>query len=199
MEELISKNELEELMKIKGETRGTTFKEDEDFILQERGKEGMEKMKEALVKLGCPIKFEDIHGWEFYPVGLEAVMLLLMKRLLGFGDDKIEECGFFGSRASFIIKVFLSHFVSIKMFAKQAPVMWNKYYTLGSLKIKELSEDNRQAIIAVEDFCLHPLHCLQLKGYFRGILGMIISQKVTCEEIKCIHKGDACHEFLIKY
>jgi len=199
MEEFISKKELKELMEIEGDTRGTTFKEDYDFILLKRGKEGLEKIKEALANLDNPIKFEEIHGWEFYPVGLEAFMLILMKKVLNFGDDEIEECGFFGSRSSLIMKIFFSHFVSVKMFANQAPVMWKKYYTRGILKVKEFNEEKKQAILTIEDFCLHPLHCLQLKGYFRGIVEMIVNSKVTCEEIKCVHRGDLLHEFLIEY
>lgn len=199
MEELISKKEAKELMELEGETRGTTFKEDRDFILYKRGKEGWEKVKKTLIDLGYPIKFEDFHGWQFYPVGLEGLMLLLMKRILNFKDEEIEECGFFGSRSSFIIKIFFSHFVSIKMFAEQGPVIWNKYYTKGALKLKELNEGKRQAILVIEDFRLHPLHCLQLKGYFRGIVKMITGGEVTCEETKCIFRGDDHHEFLIKY
>jgi hypothetical protein len=199
MEEFILEKELKELMKIEGDTRGTTFKEDYDFILLKRGKEGLEKIKEALVKLGNPIKFEEVHGWEFYPVGLEALMLLLMKKVLNFGDDDIEECGFFGSRSSLIMKIFFSHFVSVKMFADQSPIMWKKYYTRGTLKVKEFDEDKKQAILIIENFNLHPLHCLQLKGYFRGIVEMIVNSKVVCEETKCVHRGDPFHEFTIKY
>jgi len=199
MEEFISEKELKELMEIEGDTRGTTFKEDYDFILLKRGKEGLEKIKEVLVNLGNPIKFEEVHGWEFYPVGLEALMLLLMKKVLNFGDDEIEECGFFGSRSSLIMKIFFSHFVSIKMFADQSPVMWKKYYTRGILKVKEFNENKKQAILTIENFSLHPLHCLQLKGYFRGIVEMIVNGKVVCEETKCFHRGDPLHEFTIKY
>jgi len=199
MDELILEKEIKELISAKGETRGVTFQNYEGFILQEKGKEGMEKMKEALTKFGCPINFEGLHGWEFYPVGLEAVILLLMKKFFNFGDDKIEESGFYGSRSSFIIKVFLSHFVSMKKFASQAPEMWNKFYTEGALRIMEIDEAKKQAIIIVEDFRLHPLHCIQLCGYLRGVIEMITSSKVTCEELKCIHKGDEYHEFLIKY
>jgi len=195
----VSEKEFKEMMATKGETRGVTFKNYEGFILQEKGKEGVKKMEEALAQLGYPMKFGELHGWEFYPLGLEAVILVLMKRLFDFGDDKIEESGFFASRVGFIIKIFLSHFVSMKKFVEQAPVIWRKFYSEGVLDLKELNEEKRYAIATVRDFPLHPLHCIQLIGYLRGVVEMITGGKVTCEETKCFFKGDGYHEFIVRY
>ena len=199
MERIIPKEEIDELTKIKGEVRGMALKNHEDFIVKEKGREGLLELEKAMSELGFPVRHQKIEPWDFYPVYLEVIELLVIKKLFNFEDRKFEEIGVFGSKVSFIVKMFLKYFGSIGLMADRAPKIWEKYYTIGDLKIKGLSEKERCVTVAIEDFCLHPIHCLHLKGYFSNMVRTVVGKETTCQETKCVHKGDSFHEFLLKW
>lgn len=199
MEQIIEKEELEKLTKINGEVRGVALKSHADFILHQKGQLELDKLENVLAELGYPIKFKEIRIWDFYPVGIEIIELLAIKRLFGFEDDKFEDIGTFGSVSSFIMKLFMRYFSSIRMVVKQAPKIWKKYYTVGELKVKELDEKERRIVLTVENLFLHPIHCLHLKGFFSSVVQLVVKEKPSCEETKCVHKGDLLHEFVIRW
>jgi len=199
MEEIIPKEEISELTKIKGEVRGMALKNHEDFILKEKGEKGLAETEKAMSELGFPVNHKEIDPWEFYPVYLEAIELLVIKKLFDFEDKKFEEIGVFGSKVSFIVKLFLKYFGSVKLMASRAPKIWEKYYTIGDLKIKELNEEKKYLIVTINDFRLHPIHCLHMKGYFSNMVRTVVGKEITCQETKCVHKGDEFHEFILKW
>lgn len=197
MEEIITKEEFNEFMKLKGEIRGIGFQTEAKFVLKEEGEEGLKKLEDQMAKLGYP--YEDIKIMDFYPVGLLAVALVVIKRLFNYDDKKFQEMGEFESKFSLIIRLFMKYFVSLERVAKEAPKMWRKYYTIGDLKVVELNEKERYIVLRIENFSLHPILCQVLRGYFLNIVKMIIRHKTSCEEIKCTHKGDDYHEFSVKW
>lgn len=199
MEGIIPKDEAEGLMHIKGEVRGIAIKSHGDFIKKEKGEEGLEKVEKTMASLGYPLDYSKLVPWGFYPVGLEILELLVIKKLFNFEDQKFEEIGAFGSRTSFILKIFFKYFGSIKKIAEKAPEIWKKYYTIGDLKVKTLDEKKKYIILALDNLFLHPIHCLHLKGYFSSVVKMVIGKNVNCEEIFCPHRGGQYHEFLIKW
>lgn len=135
MEQIISKQELDEFKQLKGEVRGMPFRSEAEFILKEEGEEGLKKLEDVMERLGYPIKYRKIKRLDFYPLGLLAVNLLAIKRLFGYDDKKFQEMGKFEGKSSFIIKLFLKYFVSLDRAIKEVPRMWEKHYTVGSLKI----------------------------------------------------------------
>lgn len=195
----INKNTAKKLIKMTGEVRGIALKSHGEFILKEKGRQGLEKLEKEMAGLGCPIKHDELRSMAFYPIGLEAVTLLAIKKIFNFDDEKFEEIGVFGSKYSLIMKVFMKYIASIEMMAKQAPKIWSKYYTIGNLKVVELDTEKRRIILRIENFYVHPLHCLHLKGYCANVVKMAVKSSVTCEETKCVHRGDQYHEFLIKW
>lgn len=199
MEKIISKEELEELMKIEGKVRGIAFKNEAKFIVKEEGEEGLKRLEDAMASLGCPMKYKEIKGLNFYPIRLLAINLLIIKRLFLYDDEKFQEIGRFEAKLSFIIKLFLKYFVSLDSAIKQIPKMWGKHYTVGTLTIAECNEKEKYLIARLEGFRLHPLYCQITKGFGSSLIKMVIGSDVTCEEIKCAYRGDEYHEFLLKW
>ena len=74
MEEIISKEELDELMKLKDEIRGGSLKNAGDFVLAKRGEKGLKRLEEEMGKLGYKIKFEEVHEIKLYPLGLPSLV-----------------------------------------------------------------------------------------------------------------------------
>jgi hypothetical protein len=201
MNQELTKEVAKKLMEIKGEVRGVTLESDRNYILKEKGEEGLKKLEEELEKLGYPIKYKEIKTMTFYPVGLRVLSLLAIKKVFDFDDKKIEEIGLFGSKVSLIPRLFIKYVFSFpKIFFQQGPKIWREHWTVGELIPVELNEEKKYAILDLKNFDLHPVYCSYLKGYLSGLFQrMVKSPKIACEETKCTFRGDKYHEFLLKW
>ncbi|MBD3207938.1 MAG: hypothetical protein GF370_00605 [Candidatus Nealsonbacteria bacterium] len=196
----LSKEEIKQIMEKEGETRGVAIKSHADFVIKEEGEEGLKKIEERMQELGQPTDFKKISKMKFYPIGLEVIALLTIKEVFGFDEEKIKEMGSFESKTSLLVRIFMKYFVSIKEAASQVSVMWKKNYTKGELRVEDLNQEEQYVKLELKDFSFHPIHCLTLKGYFSSVVKMIVnSEKITCKETKCIHRGDESHEFLVQW
>ncbi len=197
----LTKETAKKLMEIKEEARGVTLGIDRDYILKEKGEEGLKKLEEELEKLGYPIKYKKIETLAFYPAGLRALSLLAIKKVFNFDDEKIKEIGFLGTKTSLIIKFFIRYVFSFqKVFFEESPKIWREHWTIGKLIPVELNEEKKYAILRLEDFNLHPIYCRFLEGYLSGLFQMMVkSPKITCQETKCSFREDEYHEYLIKW
>jgi len=63
----ISKEEVERLISLPGRIIGTGFIDDLDFLLKEKGEEGVEKVEEAMTELGYPLKYRELKDFKWYP------------------------------------------------------------------------------------------------------------------------------------
>ena len=201
MSEMLNKEIIDKLMEIKGEARGVVLKTDEEYILKEKGKKGLEELEKRLEELGHPIKYDQIKTMDFYPVGLRVLSLLAIKEVFNFSDEEIRKMGTFATKMSLIIRLFTKYFLSIKrVVMKESPKMWSKHWTIGKLVPVKLDEKQKYAVIRVEEFDLHPLYCIYLEGYFAGIVQMLAkASKIDSRETKCSFKGDPYHEFTVKW
>lgn len=198
MEQIISKEELDELMKIKGEVRGVAIKGELEFIIREEGKEGLKKLEDAMGKAGFPIKHGEIKPMSFYPLGLYGTTQLIIKRLFGWDDKKFQEMGRFEAKVSLITRLFARHFFSVERMIEETPKMWKKYFTVGELKVVEYNEEKGYSISRLENFRVHPIQCQVLIGYFSSIVQMTTGNRIIGKETKCVFRGDDYHEFLLE-
>jgi len=136
---------------------------------------------------------------DFYPIGLESVVFLTAKQLFNFKDEDFVELGEREAKLPSIVRLFMQYFGSVAMLSREGPRMWRKYYTVGSLEITSFDEKKNYAVVRIKGINLHPIHCQNLKGYLMGIVKMVGKRNVTCEEVKCIYRGDEYHEFLLKW
>lgn len=199
MVSVVSKQEIERLKRIEGKVRGIAFKLEFEFIKSEEGGEGVERLEEEMEKLGFPIRYKEIEKMKFYPLKVWGVFLLSMKRLFDFDDEKFERMGEFESKVSLIMKIFMKHFVSVERVAKVVPKMWRMYFDVGDLRITEFDEDQGYIYGKLANYALHPVHCQYLRGYFANIIKMVVNKPVTCQETKCVHRGDGYHEFFLEW
>jgi len=201
MQEIISRKELEELMKTKGEIRGVLLKTDAQFIIKEKGVEGLKKVEEETKKLGHPLTYDKIETMVFYPVGLKTLSLLVIKRVFAFSDEKIKEMGIYVPKFSWFLRMFIEKFFVRKdVFFNQVPKFWRKLSTGGEFIPIEFNEKKRELSFQIRGTEIHPIYCPYLVGVFTSIMKMLTkSENVTCEETKCPFAGDEYYEFLIKW
>jgi len=196
----LTKKIIYELMKVKGEARGITFKTDADFILHKKGGKGLKKVEAELKNLGHPLEYKEIESMNFYPIGLRILSLLAAQKALGFSEKDIEQMGARAPKFSLLIKLFLQFFYSIPKTIKQVPKMWGKHYTVGQLRA-EIYEERQHAVVRLSGLIIHPIFCCYLNGYFATVLQMVVKERVTSEEVKCPFKNTEhkYHEFLLKW
>ncbi len=199
MDRPISKEEFDELIRIKGKVRGVAFKTQAEFLIKQEGEKGLERLEEELRRLDYPFKLREAKSMEFYPIGLVGIVQLIAKRMFGYDEKMMEKMGEFESKVSFIMRLFISHFVSLDRVEKVVPEMWRKYYTVGDLEVTESDKQKRRAVLRLSNFKIHKVHCQDLVGYFTSVLQMVVKSRVNCEETKCVFNGDDYHEFLFKW
>lgn len=195
----ISPEELKKYKSLKGKVRGATLKAYGDFILQEKGKEGLKVLEEKMAEAGFSTKFKDIKSMDFYPVAMQAVILEIIDKLFQYDKKKYQEMGRSSAKFSLIIKMFMKYFFSEEQMIKKSPQIWEKSYTIGKFKLIEYNEEENRVILRIEGFKLHPVHGQILIGYFASILQMIGGHVATGKETKSPFRGDQYYEFLMEW
>jgi len=199
MEEMISQEKIEEMIKTEGKIRGVALKIDSDFVLKEEGDEGLKRLEEELARAGYPLKYQDIKQLDFYPLGLRHVTLFLLERMFAFDDEKFAQMGEFGIKVSLLIRLSVTSFVSLKTAAKQLPKIWKMYFTKGGLEVTELDEEKRHVVLQIRDFPVSKAHAQYLRGYFSAGVRMITRSKADCKVTKATFKGDGYNEFVLTW
>ena len=199
MKEIIPKEELEEIKKLKGEARGMGFKNNMEFVFKEEGKEGLKRLENKMRELGYPIEYKKVKTMDFYPLSLEALLLLVAQRLFNYDSRKFQEMGRFGAKSSLIIRLFMKYFISIEKILDKPPQMWRKYFTVGDMKVVDFNEEKKHVILRLENFRLNLPHCQLITGFLSALIKMMVNSETTSKELKCPFKGDEYHEFLIKW
>ena len=196
-----NKKELDELSKIKGEIRGVVFYTDANYVLSKEGQSGLEKLENAVKELGYPIDYKNPRRTDWYPFGLRAVSLILIKETFKWNDEEMNEMGWNAPNFSFIIKIFMKFFISLEKIAKEAPHLWTEHYkNIGKLSTAKFDEEKRIMVLRLEGFKVHPIFCPYLAGYFTKVSSFgLKNQKPHCVETKCNFRGDSYHDFKITW
>jgi len=201
MDYKLNKELADQIMAMPGEARGVVFKTDGDYILKEKGEDGLKKLGDELIALGYPIEYKKIEALSFYPIGLRIISLLAIQKVFSFDEAKIKELGSFASRTSLMVKLFINYFLSVeKVFFNEAPKIWRKHYSVGDFLPTEFNEKDKYGIIQLKNYQFHPIFCLYLGSYLCGFFQMLIkSTEISFEETKCPFRGDDYHEYKIRW
>lgn len=208
MEEKLTKELAQKLMESPDKIRGIDFKTDENFILKEKGKEGLKKVEKRMEELGYPIKYKKISLVSFYPLGLRVFSLLVIKDVFGWDNKKIREMGEVAPKSSLFIKIFMRFVASIEGVKKETSRTWRRYHSTGELKLiipgpggefSVLRQPGHSCKLELVNHYIHPIYCIYLEGYLQTVCEMMINTPATCREITCPFRGDKSHEFVLKW
>lgn len=190
---------VKKILQIKGEARGIVFKTDLDYIRGQKGPDGFKSLVEEIKKTGYLPEYDQIRTLDFYPIGLRALSLLLIRQVFNLSDQEVKEIGVSAPKLSLIIKLFTKYFLSITTTASQAPTMWEKHYRAGRLIVDEINEKEKRIVLHLEDLDLHPVFCKYLEGYFLTVVRMVVGSTTVSSEIQCSFRGDRDHKYLITW
>ena len=196
----ITEQEIKELIKIPGKVRGQVFSTDFEYVKESMGKNGLNLLKKRMEALGKPIDYENMKTTEWYPLGLRVISLLIIKEVFNWEDKDIEEMGKTAPKLSLIMKMLMKTFLSIERSFREIANYWKKHYSVGRLVPVDIDMKRKHTFFHLKNFKIHPILCPYLIGYFYTVADFILkSKKVTIEETKCAFKGDAYHEFSVKW
>jgi len=198
---MLNKNEVEKILKIKGETRGAVFHTDARYILDKKGNQGLEELRKKLKVLGQQdIYSKEIKSTGWYPLGLRVISLLLIKETFDWNEKEIFNMGMSAPKHSFIVKTLLRYFISIEKTFEESAKYWEKHYTVSKLEAPEINLKEKRLVLRLVDFKIHPILCVYFRGYFKSIASLVVkTDKMTIKETKCPFDGDSYHEFVIKW
>jgi len=200
METIVTKEEIGKFMEMPGQVKGIFLITKADYVRNHEGEEGVKKLEQAMADFGYPLKYKEIKTATPYPLGLFMFHFTALHRLFNYDEKRFSEMGTAEARnSSPMIRIFLSHFVSLERLAQVVPKMWGDQFSVGSLKTVKADKKEKQFIVRLDDFPGDPYMCSSLVGYFPGIISMVVGGSVDCQETKCFHRGDSCHEFLMKW
>lgn len=197
----MKKEDIRKIMEIPGKVRGAVFRTDAEYVREKKGEKGLKLLKDETKKLGYPIDYEKISVTEWYPLGLRVVSLLAAQKAFAWRKEETKNMGEAAPKYSFIVKILVKHFLTLKKSIKESPEYWRKHYTVGELSIPEFNEKEKYVILRIEEFKAHPILCTYLAGFFITMIKFVMKsrKKIKSAEIKCVFKGDPYHEYLIKW
>lgn len=200
IENQLSKEEVDELMRVSGNVKGVVFQTHAVFIRYKEGERGIKMVEERLKELGHPLKFTEISSLAWYPESLSILIILVAKEVFKWKDSDIFNMGSSAPKYSLIVRMLMKTFVSIKKVFEESPKYWKKHYDFGILESDEINEKGKYVMLRLKEYKFHPIVCIYFCGYFHRIAQYVVkSEKITIEETKCVHRGGPYHEFLIKW
>jgi hypothetical protein len=194
------KQEVGGLMAIKGKSRGDILRNHFSYIKLKEGEEGIKVLEAKMNELGYPIIFDSIKPFDWYPEAMGVAILLVAKDIFGWNDEDIFNMGKSEPKQSTILKFLIKYLISIeKAFGDSSPY-WKKHYDFGDFTSNEINLDKKYCSFRISGYKFHPIVCTFWKGYFLEVGSFVINGKdLTIEETACVFKGDAFHEFMIRW
>ncbi len=198
---MLSKQEINQILKIKGKVRGAVFYTDAQYILEIKGEEGLRAVNSNIKKINLPISYgPEIKITDWYPLSWRVLSLLIIKDTFKWQDKDIVTMGEVAPKHSFIVKILLRYFISLEKTFSEASKYWEKHYSTGKLVASKIDIENKHLVIQLYDFKIHEIMCIYFLGYFRTIANLVVkTNKMTIKEIKCMFNSDVCHEYDIKW
>ncbi len=188
------------MMKNPTKVLGVVFKTHVSCLKKMEGKGAPQKVEEKMAEIGYPIKFKETQTFKYYPVGLADLVIIVAKEIFQWQKEDIFKMGEMSPQYSFIAKIIMKYFLSLKQCFKSAPVYWRKHFTKGTVEPYLLDKEHKKVILRLKATVTRPEICAFYAGYFLRIAKFVIlSKKATIKETKCTFRGDPFHEFTITW
>ena len=197
---MLPREEIDNLMKIEGEVRGAAFLTDANYIRNKKGEDALGIVMGRLRELGCPIDYDRIKAMEWLPLRLRAVSFQVIRDVFGWSDDDFKAMGIAAPLHSFIVKLLVKFFVAMPAAVGNSPKYWLKHYSVGTIEIASISEEERNICVRIHGFTVTRTYCRYLEGYFQSMVQMILPHDTAkSEEVKCAFDGHPFHEIIIRW
>jgi len=103
----ISKEEINEIVSNDGEARGIVLYTDAEYIRRHEGEETLRRVEQETEEMGYPIDYGKVKLMDWYPIGLRAISLQTIKKVLNWDDEQLKGMGRSAPTYSIITKLML--------------------------------------------------------------------------------------------
>jgi predicted hydrocarbon binding protein len=171
------------------------------YVEKYHGKEGFERVLEALSPEARAMVGGEILVSSWYPLQATVETLVTIDRLFGKGDLSLcREMGRYTARAALAGGVQQS-FVREHdpgFVIKMGPVIWRQYYDSGEIQVEQTGEES--AISRIVDFEEpHKVLCLSIQGWMEEAMEIWGGTEIQVTETKCLTRGEKCCEFVCSW
>lgn len=195
---MLSKDEIDRIMRTEGKVKGVVFQTDREYVKNHFGEEKLKLVEQKLAEWGQPLIYGKIQALEWLPAGLRALSLLAISETFGLNEDDIRRMGTQAPKFSFIIRTLLGFFLSLEKVVKSSPEIWQRHWTVGKIVIGGIDEKEKVTTLKIENLNLHPLFCKYEEGYFERIM-QFVEPRAKVREVKCGFRGDAYHAYEVSW
>lgn len=197
---MITRSEFQQIVKLDGQVRGSALRTDAAYVESHRGRSGLRRIEAAFEALGYPLRYAQIRNMAWYPVCLRILSLRLVQDGLGLDEEGLHAMGDGAPKFSFLVRVGLDLPLVPGTIGGKIPGYWRRHYTVGELRAEKMDGPGRSLRLQLTGLRLHPVLCRYLEGYFGRLMQFGLADRpVECRETKCVHRGDACHEYEINW
>jgi predicted hydrocarbon binding protein len=191
----------DEIMKKQGNVRGDVLRDHFIYLKEKEGEKAVERMEKILDQIGYPLKFNEINVLEWYKDAYCGLILTIFKDEFNWSDKDIYQMGEKVVKYSFIVtRLILRYLVSTEKLLETASKQWRRHVDFGSMEVVSFKKKEKEIVLRVKDYDIHPLTCIYQSGYYAGIFKYTIkTKKITVKEQKCIHRGDDYHEYILTW
>jgi hypothetical protein len=195
------KKEVEELMRLKGRTKGSELLTFASYIRDTHGEEGLKAVEKKMAGLGHPFHFDQVkETGEWYPENINVLAILVAKHVFNWSKKDVFDFGYNSPKYSFLLKVFLKYFSSPEITFAGTPRYWRKFLDVGELEATELNMEKKYFIIRLKDYNFHPVMCDYFAGYLLRLAeNSLKSPKIKAEETQCSYQGGPYHEYKVSW
>lgn len=199
---MIDSKKIKEVKKIKGKARGITLNTDLEYIQSLKAPKKLEEVKKTAKKIDPEFDYDKIKGVNWYPLWWRILSLIIIKEVFDWGDEEMIEMGRKAPKNSFVTKIVLKYFVSIKKTLQEGIKYFSKHYYPGYFEPVEYNQKEKYVRYRLKNFKAHPIICTYFLGYFEtvGMLGNS-GRPTKVKEVKCPFKNkkDTYHEFITEW
>jgi hypothetical protein len=200
---MITKEQADKFAKAEGQVRGAAFKTDAEYVKNHLGEEALQKLKDEMQRLGYPIDYDKVNAMEWYPIGVRALHIEVMKDIFNWDDEQTIKVGNLAPKRSLILKLLMKFLISVEKAVKSAPAIYAKHYTVGKMEINELNNEGQYFIATVKGSqILYDSNAFarHIEGYLtRGIAYVVPGKEVSSSQRKYMKDGMTCVEYKISW
>ena len=188
---IVSKEEIHEIMNMDGKVRGVALYTDAEYVRRHEGEEALQRVEEETKEMGYPIDYNEIRAMDWYPLGVRAVSLLAIKKTMNWSDEQIKEMGRAAPKYSIITKLMLRYFINLETLVGKLETYWRKNYNQGSLTG---IIGNKSLSLYLRDFEIPAFVYPYIDGYFSSVLSIVIGKReeIRVEEWKWLPEDEKC-------
>ncbi|MBN2058015.1 MAG: hypothetical protein JW782_04410 [Candidatus Saganbacteria bacterium] len=195
---MLTETEIKRFLAMPGMTKGVVFQTDAEYIRKKFGEAGLAQLEARVKELGVPIDYRKAKAMEWLPLGLRVISLLAIKELFSLSNEDIKAMGNTAPKLSFLIKLLLKSFISIRATFAKAPEMWQRHYSIGRV-FSDYHETDRCVAVTITGIELPPIMVGYLEGYFQRIAQYSLGPNVRCDRDPSLEKGEVKHGFRVSW